>query len=181
MEALPAPLLTDSSPDLDLRRVWATVARSAWLILGCVFLSLGAGVVAVRRMDPVYQATASIRIDPRGESSPAAAFYGVTSDNTNLMATAMEVLTSRSLANDVADTLGLRLQLDEPRRTPRSAVIASAHVDSLAPLVSYRLLPGGGGSRSRCGPSQPPLPSRRGSARAGPPGIPLRALAPLLT
>src|SRR5258707_12005509 len=164
MEALPAPLLPASSPDLDLRRVWATVARSAWLILGCVLLSLGAGVVAVRRMDPVYQATASIRIDPRGESSPAAAFYGVTSDNTNLMATAMEVLTSRSLANDVADTLGLRLQLDEPRRTPRSAVIASAHVDSLAPLVSYRLVPGGRGPVSLRQLSQPPPPPLRGSA-----------------
>src|SRR5258708_15206314 len=100
MEALPAPLLNDSSPDLDLRRVWATVARSASLILGCVLLSLGAGVVAVKRMEPVYQATASIRIDPRNASSPAAAFYGVTSDNSYLMATAMEVPTSRSLAND---------------------------------------------------------------------------------
>src|SRR5260221_5448497 len=171
MEALPAPLLTDSSPDLDLRRVWATVARSAWLILGCVLLSLGAGVVAVRRMDPVYQATASIRIDPRGESSPAAAFYGVTSDNTNLMATAMEVLTSRSLANDVADTLGLRLQLDEPRRTPRSAVIASAHVDSLAPLVSYRLLPRGAGSVSVRDPPHRHPPSPCGGPLIGPPRI----------
>ncbi len=181
MEALPAPLLTDSSPDLDLRRVWATVARSAWLILGCVLLSLGAGVVAVRRMDPVYQATASIRIDPRGESSPAAAFYGVTSDNTNLMATAMEVLTSRSLANDVADTLGLRLQLDEPRRTPRSAVIASAHVDSLAPLVSYRLVPGAGGSVSVRDLSNRPLRSVRGSALIALPGITFRLRDSLLT
>ena len=181
MEALPAPLLTDSSPDLDLRRVWATVARSAWLILGCVLLSLGAGVVAVRRMDPVYQATASIRIDPRNESSPAAAFYGVTSDNTNLMATAMEVLTSRSLANDVADTLGLRLQLDEPRRTPRSAVIASAHVDSLAPLVSYRLVPGAGGSVSVRDLSNRPLRSVRGSALIALPGITFRLRDSLLT
>src|SRR5438067_2269250 len=99
MDALPAPLLSDSAPEVDLRRVWATIARSAWLILGCVLLSLGAGVVAVRRMDPVYQASASVKLDPQGGAqSPTAAMMGITTDNTNLMATAMEVITSRSLA-----------------------------------------------------------------------------------
>src|SRR5450631_4060933 len=114
MEALPNPNpnLADVTPEVDLRRVWATVARSAWLILGCVLLALGAGVVAVRRMDPVYQATASVRLDARGAANPAAALYGITSDNANLMATAMEVITSRSLAGDVADSLGFRLRLD---------------------------------------------------------------------
>ena len=145
MEALPAPLLADSAPEVDLRRVWATIARSAWLILGCVLLALGAGVVAVRRMEPVYQATASVRLDAHGTSNQAAAMYGITTDNTNLMATAMEVMTSRSLAADVADSLGLRLRLDEPRRTPRSAVIAAARVDSGAPLRSYQLIPGARG------------------------------------
>ena len=119
MESLPAPVLSDTAPEVDLRRVWATIARSAWLILGCVLLSLGAGVVAVRRMDPVYQATASIRLDARGANATAA-LYGVQSDNVNLMATAQEVMTSRSLASEVADSLGLRLKVDEPRRTPRS-------------------------------------------------------------
>ena len=145
MEALPAPLLADSAPEVDLRRVWATIARSAWLILGCVLLALGAGVVAVRRMEPVYQATASVRLDAHGTSNQAAAMYGITTDNTNLMATAMEVMTSRSLAADVADSLGLRVRLDEPRRTPRSAVIAAARVDSGAPLRSYQLIPGARG------------------------------------
>ena len=36
--------------------------------------------------------------------------YGLPTDNVNLVATAMEELTSRSLSNDVADSLGLRLQ-----------------------------------------------------------------------
>lgn len=141
MEALPGSILADSAPEVDLRRVWATIARSAWLILGCVLLSLAAGAVAIRRLEPVYQATATVRLDARGASNAAAAIYGISSDNTNLLATAMEVMTSRSLASDVADSLGLRLQLDEPRRTARSAVIAFAHVDSAAPLTSYHLVP----------------------------------------
>ncbi len=145
MEALPGPLLTDSAPDIDLRRVWATIARSAWLILGCVVLSLGAGVVAVRRMEPVYQATASIRLDPRNDANPAAALYGYTTDNTTLMATAMEVLTSRSLSTEVADSLGLRVRLEEPRRMARSSAIAIARVDTTAPLNSYRLTASGRG------------------------------------
>jgi tyrosine-protein kinase Etk/Wzc len=148
MEALPGSILTDSAPEVDLRRVWATIARSAWLILGCVLLSLAAGVVAVRRMEPVYQATASVRLDARGASNAAAALYGITSDNQNLMATAMEVITSRSLASEVADSLGLRLKLDEPTRTPRSALIAFAHVDSAAPMNNYRLVPGARGQVS---------------------------------
>lgn len=139
MEALPGSVLIDSAPEVDLRRAWATVARSAWLILACVLLSIAIGVVAVRRMQPVYQATASIRMDARGASGPAALLFGITSDNTNLMATASEVITSRSLASEVVDSLGLRLVVDEPTRTARSAVVAYAHVDSTARIGTYRL------------------------------------------
>lgn len=147
MEALPAPLLADSTSDIDLRRVWATVARSAWLILGCVLLALAAGLVAVRRMEPVYQASASVRLDSRGGNA-AAAMYGIPSDNQNLIATAMEVMTSRSLAGEVADSLGMRMWLDLPRRTRRSAVITAAHVDSAAPQTTYRLVAAGKGQVS---------------------------------
>ena len=139
MEALPLPVLADPAPEIDPRRVWATIARSAWLILGCVLLALAAGAVAVRRMEPVYQSTASIRIDSRPGTTSAAAMYGLPSDNVNLVATAIEELNSRSLSNDVVDSLGLRLVVTEPQRTPRSAVLAWAKVDSAAPLRTYRL------------------------------------------
>jgi len=143
MEALPLPALADPAPEIDPRRVWATIARSAWLILGCVLLALAAGAVAVRRMEPVFQSTASIRIDARAGATSAAAMYGLPSDNVNLVATAMEELTSRSLSNDVADSLGLRLIVAEPRRVPRSVVLAWAKVDSAAPLRGYRITPFG--------------------------------------
>src|SRR5215208_620448 len=143
MEALPLPVLADPAPEIDPRRVWASVARSAWLILGCVILALAAGAVAVRLMEPVYQSTASIRIDARPGTTSAATMYGLPSDNVNLVATAMEELTSRSLSNDVVDSLGLRLVVSEPQRMPRSAVLAWARVDAGAPLVAYRLAPWG--------------------------------------
>jgi capsular exopolysaccharide synthesis family protein len=139
MEAPFLPALADPAPEIDPRRVWATIARSAWLILGCVLLALAAGAVAVRRMEPVFQSTASIRIDARPGATSAAAMYGLPSDNVNLVATAMEELTSRSLSNDVADSLGLRLVVAEPRRVPRGAVLAWAKVDSAAPLRGYRI------------------------------------------
>jgi polysaccharide biosynthesis transport protein len=141
MEALPLPVLADPAPEIDPRRVWATIARNAWLILGCVLLALTAGAVAVRHMEPVYQSTASIRIDARPGTTSAAAMYGLPTDNVNLVATAMEELTSRSLANDVADSLGLRLVVSEPSRTARSAVLAWAKVDAAAPLRAYRITP----------------------------------------
>jgi capsular exopolysaccharide synthesis family protein len=140
MEALPLPVLADPTPEIDPRRVWATIARSAWLILGCVLLSLAAGAIAVRRMEPVYQSSASIRIDARPGNMGAAAMYGLPTDNVNLVATAMEELTSRSLSMDVADSLGLRLQVSQPQRGPRSAVIAWSHVDASAPLRSYQFV-----------------------------------------
>jgi uncharacterized protein involved in exopolysaccharide biosynthesis len=144
MEALPLPALADPTPEIDPRRVWATIARSAWLILGCVLLALAAGALAVRRMEPVYQSGASIRIEARSApAGSAAAMYGLSTDNVNLVATAMEELTSRSLSNDVADSLGLRLLVAEPLRTPRSAVLTWAHVDSTAPMRSYRITPFG--------------------------------------
>ena len=146
MEALPGSVLVDSAPEVDLRRAWATVARSAWLILACVLLSIAIGVVAVRRMQPVYQATASIRMDTRGGSAPAALLFGVTSDNTTIMATASEVITSRSLASEVVDSLGLRLTVEEPARTARSAIIAAAHVDSGARMATYRIVAGPSGT-----------------------------------
>ncbi|MEO8563011.1 MAG: polysaccharide biosynthesis tyrosine autokinase [bacterium] len=139
MEALPLPVLADPTPEIDPRRIWATIARSAWLILGCVLLSLAAGAVAVRRMEPVYQSSASVRIDAK-PGNMGAAMYGLPTDNVNLVATAMEELSSRSLSNDVADSLGLRLQVAEPLRTPRSAVIGWARVASAAPLRAYRFV-----------------------------------------
>jgi capsular exopolysaccharide synthesis family protein len=145
MEALPLPVLADPAPEIDPRRVWATIARSAWLILGCVLLALAAGAIAVRRMEPVYQSTASIRIDSRPGTTSAAAMYGLPTDNVNLVATAIEELNSRSLSNDVADSLGLRLVVSEPQRAPRSAVLAWATVDSAAPLRAYRLTAFGDG------------------------------------
>ncbi|CAN5311388.1 hypothetical protein BH09GEM1_BH09GEM1_18720 [soil metagenome] len=146
MEALPGSVLVDSAPEVDLRRAWATVARSAWLILACVLLSIAIGVVAVRRMRPVFQATASIRMDARGASGPAALLFGITSDNANLMATASEVITSRALSSEVADSLGLRLAVEEPVRTARSAILVFAHVDSGARMNTYRLAAGGSGT-----------------------------------
>ena len=146
MEALPGSVLVDSAPEVDLRRAWATVARSAWLILACVLLSIGIGIAAVRRMQPVFQATTSIRMDAKGASGPAAQLFGILSDNTNLMATASEVITSRSLAAEVVDSLGLRLVLEEPERTARGAVLAFVRVDSGAGVNLYRLAAGASGT-----------------------------------
>ena len=79
MEALPGPLLTDSAPEIDLRRVWATIARSAWLILGCVLL------VARRRCRCRAAHGTGVSehgVDPhrcrRSANGPSAAMYGIT-------------------------------------------------------------------------------------------------------
>ena len=52
---------------------------------------------------------------------------------------AAEVITSRTLASEVVDSLGLRLYVIVPPRVVRSAVIAHARFASDAPSVQYRV------------------------------------------
>ena len=65
MQNLPAvpSTLTEPNPEIDLRRAWATISRSAWIIVVCVGLSLAAAVVAVQRVQKSYLAQATVRIE----------------------------------------------------------------------------------------------------------------------
>ena len=146
MDNLPAVQSPFDEPneEIDLRRAWQTVARSAWIIVVCVGLAVAAAVVAARRIVPQFGAAATVRItdQPKG-GSPAAMYFG--SDNQASLAMAAEVITSRTLAAEVVDSLGLRLYVVQPPRVVRSTLIARARFQPDAPSVQYRLtkLPAG--------------------------------------
>ncbi|HLA89889.1 MAG TPA: polysaccharide biosynthesis tyrosine autokinase [Gemmatimonadaceae bacterium] len=155
MDNLPA--LQPQSPfaepnqEIDLRRAWATIARSAWIIVVCVGLAVAAAVVAARRVEPRYTAMATVRIEDanRGAGASAAIAYFGGSDYQTTLAVASELITSRSLASEVVDLLGLRLSVALPQRTVRSQLVASAHFLPDAPSVSYRLIKVEGGHEVR--------------------------------
>jgi tyrosine-protein kinase Etk/Wzc len=135
--------LADPNPELDLRRYWQTIARSAWVIVVCVGLAVAAAIAAVRRIQPEYVATATVRIDEQKQASSAAAmYYFGGADYQSLLAQASEVITSRSLASKVVDELGLRIGVEQPTRNAliRSLYIKAAHTNYDAPSEHYRFV-----------------------------------------
>jgi capsular exopolysaccharide synthesis family protein len=130
----------EPNEEIDLRRAWQTVSRSAWIIVVCVGLAVAAAVVAARRIVPQYGAAATVRIidQPRG-GSPQAAFMYFGNETQSSLAMAAEVITSRTLASEVVDSLGLRLYVVLPPRVVRSTLISRARFVSDAPSVQYRI------------------------------------------
>jgi capsular exopolysaccharide synthesis family protein len=87
------------------RGIGAILRRHLPLILACAALGAAAAAYITWRMDPVYRATASVRIDSRPTQLPALDAMGLVASNPVL--TEMEMLSSRSLAQRVADSLGV--------------------------------------------------------------------------
>jgi hypothetical protein len=52
----------EPNQEIDLRRAWKTISRSAWIIVVCTGLAVTAAVVAARRIVPQYGAAATVRI-----------------------------------------------------------------------------------------------------------------------
>lgn len=135
--------LADPNQEIDLRRYWTLLARSAWIIVVCVGLAVAAAITAVRRIQPVFVATSTVRIEDKNRpSSSAAMYYFGGADYQTLLAQAAEVITSRTLASKVVDALGLRIGIEQPQRnaTLRSLFISAAQTNPDAPSEGYRLV-----------------------------------------
>jgi tyrosine-protein kinase Etk/Wzc len=143
LETLPAlqGALTEPNQEIDLRRAWQTIARSAWIIVVCIFLAVAAAVVAARRVEPTWSAAATVRVDEKkAESGPGGALAYFNADNQTSLAMATEVITSRSVASEAVDSLGLRLSVVQPVTSVRSRYIASVRMTSDAPSIGYRIV-----------------------------------------
>lgn len=147
MNNLPMVVPIEPNTPLDLRRGWATIARSAWIIVVCVGLAVAAGVVAARRVEALYQAEVTVRIDEPKPTASSQMYFGP--DYQQLLATSTEIITSRNLALEVVDSLGLRLAVLAPQRTPRSALVRWATVASDAADAEFRFARVRGGYQVR--------------------------------
>jgi capsular exopolysaccharide synthesis family protein len=135
--------IADPNQEIDLRRYWMLLARSAWIIVVCVGLAVAAATTAVRRIQPVYVATATVRIEDKSQGQgPAAMYYFGGADYQALLAQASEVITSRTLASKVVDALGLRIGVEQPQRNAviRSLFISEARTEPDAPSDAYRFV-----------------------------------------
>ncbi|SRR6266571_132024 len=118
------------------------VQRNAWLILGCTILCVSAAFAYVVLARPLYRAEAAIRIEDRRQPIPALdllALYGG-----NEVSTEIEMLRSRTLAEDVVEALGVQLEITKPRGVPREQVFTSVRVARDAPAGRYTLEPADG-------------------------------------
>ena len=109
-----------------LRDPWGVVRRNLLLIFGCTGVLAGGTAYYTSRITPVYQAETSIRIDEEQSQLPALDILRLTGGNE--LDTEMEMLRSRSLAEDVADSLDLHLELLEPTGESRGDIFTEVRV-----------------------------------------------------
>jgi capsular exopolysaccharide synthesis family protein len=109
------------------RTVWGALRRHRWLILACLLAGLGTGFMLVRRIEPSYQAQASLEVRPPrpGLQTAAPAVAVVEDDN---IATDIRVLQSRTLAEAVVDSLRLQVTVAKPGGARRSSLLAGMSV-----------------------------------------------------
>lgn len=120
---------------LDL---YGFLRRNFILIAGFALLGAGAGVIVTKRMTPTYASTAAIRIDQKSARVPALEALGLSQDNA--VATELEMLRSRALAEEVVDSLGLQLVVERPAAVRRARIFSRVSVQRSAVLAQYRLV-----------------------------------------
>ncbi|MFQ5536408.1 MAG: GumC family protein [Gemmatimonadota bacterium] len=139
MEQSP-PLTNGNAPDdeIHLRDVWNLLVRNWLVILFSLALVVGATVAYTLYTIPVYQAEASIRIEEDRTELPVLDVLQSLSSGSEVE-TEMEVIRSRTLAEQVVDSLGLQIRMVEPRGVARAALLESIFVERWAPKGVYVL------------------------------------------
>ncbi len=121
--------------------IWHRIRRNLPFVVACAGIAAVAAIIVTSRWPRRYEASVSIRVDPRGNGFTS---IGTPDASTgNAMATEMEMLHSRSLIRTVVDSTGFRLQLTRAnggRAPSRGTVLTDVHVADSAPPGSYRLV-----------------------------------------
>jgi len=114
------------------------VARNRWLVLGVPLATLVLTAFFVAWTTPIYQGLATMRVDKERSNIAVLDALQELSSGASIY-TEMAELSSRSVAEDVVDTLDLHLVLESPRRVNRSALFSAITVDRTAPKGRYSL------------------------------------------
>ncbi|HEX6559071.1 MAG TPA: Wzz/FepE/Etk N-terminal domain-containing protein, partial [Longimicrobiales bacterium] len=133
------------------------VTRNRWLVLGVPLATLLLTALFVAWATPVYQGLATLRVDKERSNIAVLDALQELSNGASIY-TEMAELHSRSVAEDVVDTLDLHLMVQAPRRVNRSAIFGALAVDRTAPAGKYTL--------RHKGPNQFELSDEKGRARA---------------
>jgi succinoglycan biosynthesis transport protein ExoP len=123
--------------------IWQMMRRDAFLIGLCALLAGVVGLLVTSRLPRLYESSVSVRVDPKSGQLAAIGVSSISSENA--VATELEMLRSRALAQDVVDSTGFRLRLAGATSAlhpglSRSSVISDVHVAHDAPDAEYRLV-----------------------------------------
>lgn len=132
----------------NIGEVWGAVRRNWWVILGCTVIATAAAVTYAIKATPVYEAATTIRVETAVPNLPG--IFRELANGGMGVGTEVEVLKSRSLAEDAINELGLRLVVTAPRGVPRSRLLTNVRVAPDAPPAKYRVETRAGGGSVVC-------------------------------
>jgi len=135
---------TRPEDEIHLRDVWNLLLRNWWVLGLSLFAVLGATAAYTWYVVPVYESVTTIRIEEERTELPVLDILQTLSTGSEVE-TEMEVVRSRTLAEDVVDSLGLQIQIVSPRGVARTEILQSLFVQRWAPPGIYVLdrQPGG--------------------------------------
>ena len=111
---------------------WYLLVRNRWLIAACTALVIALTAVWAYTTTPVYEGSTSIRIDEEKSHVPVLEALQQLSEGSDLV-TEMEVLKSRTMAENVVDSLALRAVVTHPSRIERNTLFSYLQVGGNAP------------------------------------------------
>ena len=128
----------DEVPAISLRGLAAALRRQIWWIAGVTVLGVALTVYVVLRQRPVYEARATLRMpEQQNAVMPGDVFAALNGPST--IETEMEILRSRTVAEAVVDSLGLRATVTAPRGAPRGLLFGKLSITGDAQPGMYTI------------------------------------------
>src|SRR5216110_337410 len=113
---IPVDEAWETGDEIDLRHYWSIVNRRKWSIIG---LALAVGLLTtlvVFAMTPIYRASATLLIESQAPNVVSIQeVYGLDTRSQDYLATQIEIMAGRPIAETVVDGLGL---IEQPEFTP---------------------------------------------------------------
>lgn len=129
---------------LSLYGLAAAVRRQIWWVAGTASLVTGFTVIFTLRQHPVYEAQATLRVEEKRPQGSTPDLLAATQTRSTIE-TETEIIRSRSVAEDVVDSLALQIAVLEPRNTRREALFQGLRVAPEAEPGTYVIQPVGDG------------------------------------
>lgn len=120
-----------ASDEIDARELGRLLWRRRWVVAAVVVTAVSLAMLYSLFAAPVYEASVRMRIDDEQSNVPVLDILKTMSQGSQVE-TEMEVLRSRTLAEDVVDSLGLQLVVVAPRRVPRARLMRDVAVERSA-------------------------------------------------